>query len=72
MPDYYAILGVNVYSSKEDIAKAYRKIAVICHPDINPHIEVAEEFKKAALAYEILSDDAKRVMYEIRLYLSTI
>lgn len=72
MEDYYSILGVDFSSTKEDIAKAYRKIAITSHPDINPHIEFAEKFKKASLAYEILSDDAKRVMYEIRLYLSTI
>ncbi|MCL2070137.1 MAG: molecular chaperone DnaJ [Treponema sp.] len=63
--DYYEVLGVQKNASKDDIKKAYRKIAVQSHPDKNPGDKAAEEkFKEAAEAYEILSDDQKRQAYD--------
>ncbi len=63
--DYYEILGVGKSSSKDELKKAYRKIAVKYHPDKNPDNPDAEEkFKEAAEAYEILSDDQKRQQYD--------
>ncbi|MBO8130688.1 MAG: molecular chaperone DnaJ [Candidatus Marinimicrobia bacterium] len=63
--DYYKILGVPRNATKEEIKKAYRKIALKYHPDRNPGDKEAEEkFKEAAEAYAVLSDDEKRKIYD--------
>jgi molecular chaperone DnaJ len=63
--DYYDVLGIQKGTSKEDIKKAYRKLAVQYHPDKNPGNKEAEEkFKEATEAYEVLSDDKKRAAYD--------
>ena len=63
--DYYEVLGVNKGSSKDEIKKKYRKIAMKYHPDRNPDDKSAEDkFKEAAEAYEVLSDDQKRQRYD--------
>lgn len=63
--DYYEVLGVSRSATKEDLKKAYRKLAMQYHPDRNPDNKQAEEkFKEAAEAYEILNDDNKRARYD--------
>ncbi|ARV10462.1 molecular chaperone DnaJ [Winogradskyella sp. PC-19] len=63
--DYYDILGVNKSASAAEIKKAYRKMALKYHPDKNPDNKEAEEkFKKAAEAYEVLSDADKKSRYD--------
>ncbi|GAB1257438.1 molecular chaperone DnaJ [Aurantivibrio plasticivorans] len=63
--DYYEILGVEKGVSDQDLKKAYRRIAMKCHPDRNPDDKEAEEkFKEASEAYEILSDKEKRAAYD--------
>ena len=63
--DYYEILGVNRNASKEELRKAYRKLAMQYHPDRNPNNKEAEEkFKEAAEAYEVLNDDEKKSRYD--------
>ena len=59
--DYYKILGVEKSASKEDIKKAFRKLAHEHHPDKGGN---AEKFKEASEAYSVLSDDAKRSQYD--------
>ena len=63
--DYYEVLGVSRNATKEDLKKAYRKLAMQYHPDRNPDDKQSEEkFKEAAEAYEILNDDNKRARYD--------
>ena len=63
--DYYDILEVPKGASKEELKKAYRKKALKFHPDKNPGDANAEEnFKEAAEAYEVLSNDEKRARYD--------
>lgn len=63
--DYYEILGITKNATAAEIKKAYRKKAVQYHPDKNPGDKKAEEmFKKAAEAYEVLSDDNKKARYD--------
>ncbi len=63
--DYYEVLGVSKSAGKDEIKKAYRKMALQFHPDKNPGDHTAEEkFKEAAEAYEVLSDDNKRARYD--------
>ncbi len=63
--DYYQTLGVAKNASKEDIKKAYRKLARQYHPDMNPGDKRAEDnFKDLNEAYEVLSDPAKREKYD--------
>lgn len=63
--DLYDILGVDEDASKEEIKKAYRKLARKHHPDRNPDDPDAEEkFKELQKAYSILSDEEKRQQYD--------
>jgi molecular chaperone DnaJ len=63
--DLYAVLGVARTSSKEDIKKAYRKLAMQHHPDKNPGNKESEAlFKEASHAADVLLDDEKRKMYD--------
>jgi molecular chaperone DnaJ len=65
--DYYQILGVKKDASEEEIKKAYRKLALKYHPDKNPNNPEAErKFKEAAEAYEVLSNEEKRKLYDAR------
>ncbi|GAK97457.1 chaperone protein DnaJ [Nonlabens tegetincola] len=65
MADFYEVLGIDRNASAAEIKKAYRKKAVKYHPDKNPGDAEAEEmFKKAAEAYETLSDPQKKARYD--------
>ena len=63
--DYYEILGVSKTASQDEIKSSYRKLAMKYHPDRNPGDQQAEDnFKEAAEAYEILSDQNKKARYD--------
>ena len=63
--DYYETLGLSKSATSAEIKKAYRKMAIKYHPDKNPDNKAAEEkFKKAAEAYEILSNSDKKAKYD--------
>ncbi|MGF1583928.1 MAG: molecular chaperone DnaJ [Bacteroidales bacterium] len=63
--DYYEVLGIKKNATQAEIKAAYRKKALLHHPDKNPGDPSAEEkFKEAAEAYEILGNEQKRARYD--------
>jgi molecular chaperone DnaJ len=65
MRDYYEILGVDRAATPDIIKKAYRGLAMKCHPDRNPGDKDAEQrFKQINEAYDILKDEQKRAAYD--------
>ncbi len=63
--DYYEVLGVEKGASIDEIKKAYRKLAIKYHPDRNPGDKEAEgKFREATEAYDVLSDDKRRPLYD--------
>ncbi|MEM3126927.1 MAG: molecular chaperone DnaJ [Candidatus Woesearchaeota archaeon] len=62
--DYYEILGIPKNASKEEIKKAYKKLAKKYHPDLNKEPGSAEKFKEINEAAAVLSDDKKREQYD--------
>lgn len=63
--DYYKILGIEKDATEQEVKKAYRKLAIIHHPDKNPgDDEAAERFKEIQEAHETLSDSQRRARYD--------
>src|SRR6266550_9204354 len=63
--DYYEVLGVSRTASDQEIKSAYRRLAMLYHPDKNPNDSGAEEkFKEAAEAYGVLADGEQRRRYD--------
>jgi len=63
--DLYEILGVSRTAKPEEIKKAYRRLAKQHHPDVNPGNKAAEErFKEVTAAFEVLSDEKRRKLYD--------
>lgn len=62
--DYYEVLGVSKNASKDEIKKAYRKLAKEYHPDRNKEAGAEDKFKEVQEAYDILSDEQKRSAYD--------
>src|SRR6201986_1119373 len=63
--DYYETLGVEKGADQETLKKAFRKLAMECHPDRNPGDKNAEhKFKELNEAYDVLKDDQKRAAYD--------
>jgi molecular chaperone DnaJ len=63
--DYYEVLGVARTATDQEIKSAYRKLALMHHPDRNPGDKAAEDkFKEAAEAYAVLADTDKRHLYD--------
>ena len=63
--DYYEVLGVQKSANKDEIKKAYRKLALKYHPDKNKGDKASEEkFKEGSEAYHVLSDDKRKANYD--------
>ena len=62
--DYYEVLDVPKDASKQEIKRAYRKLALEYHPDRNKSPDAEEKFKEISEAYAVLSDDEKRSQYD--------
>jgi curved DNA-binding protein CbpA len=66
--DYYKVLGINRTASHSDIRSAYRKLARLKHPDVNPGSDAAaQEFALLSKAYHVLIDPQERAYYDEQL-----
>ena len=64
MDNYYGILGVSRNASQEEIKKAFYQMARKYHPDNNPSQDTTEMMQRITLAYQTLSDESKKVVYD--------
>lgn len=64
MKNYYFILEVSVSAQQADIKRAYRKLALLYHPDRNASPNAAAIFREVNEAYEVLSDPQKKILYD--------
>ncbi len=62
--DFYEVLGVDKNTSQDDIKKAYRTLAKKYHPDINKEPGAEAKFKEVQEAYDVLSDEKKKQLYD--------
>ena len=64
MKDYYTILGVSPLASGQDIQRAFRRLALEYHPDVNRNSEAEAKFQEINAAYQVLKDAARRAEYD--------
>ncbi|KAF2135577.1 uncharacterized protein K452DRAFT_239124, partial [Aplosporella prunicola CBS 121167] len=60
----YATLGISATASHVEIKQAYRRLALLHHPDKNPRPDATEQFQRISAAWELLSDPTKRNAYD--------
>ncbi|MBP6918249.1 MAG: DnaJ domain-containing protein [Legionellaceae bacterium] len=62
--DYYAVMGLQLDASAQDVKTAYRRLARKYHPDLNKEVDAEKKFKDLGEAYEVLKDPEKRKIYD--------
>ncbi|SDU47329.1 DnaJ domain-containing protein [Desulfobacula phenolica] len=62
--DYYSLLKIDRNATENDIKKAYKKLAMEFHPDVNTEENAEEKFKVISEAYAVLKDNQKRQLYD--------
>lgn len=62
--EYYSLLQIDRNASQEDVKKAYRKLAMKFHPDVDTDKDAEEKFKALGEAYSVLGDTGKRRVYD--------
>ena len=62
--DYYDVLGVSRSADGKELKRAYRQLARKFHPDVNKEPDAEQKFKEISNAYEVLSDDQKKAIYD--------
>ena len=63
--DYYAVLGVRPNADADEIKAAYRRLARVLHPDVNPDPSAQEQFKEVTRAYQVLSGPGQRHTHDL-------
>jgi curved DNA-binding protein CbpA len=71
-PSLYEVLGVPATADAEAIKQSFKNLAKQYHPDVNPDPGAAEQFRVINEAYQTLSDDAKRRLYDVRISVGSI
>ena len=64
--DYYKELGLEPIASDEELKRAYRKLALKYHPDMNKEAGGTEKFHRVSEAYDVLSDRMSRIVFRGR------
>lgn len=64
MKDYYDLLRISRTASDAEIKQAFRRLAILLHPDKNPHPDAPAAFQELNEAYEVLGDPASRMLYD--------
>ncbi len=64
MKDYYALLRISRSATDAEVKQAYRRLAILLHPDKNPHPDAPIAFQEINEAYEVLGDTIKRALYD--------
>jgi DnaJ-class molecular chaperone len=62
--DHYEVLGISKSASTGDIRRAYRALALRCHPDVYAGADAGRRFREVAEAYDVLHDPAQRARYD--------
>lgn len=64
MTDYYCLLKVARNAGPDEIRRAYRRMAILLHPDKNPHPQASDGFRAVTEAWEVLGDPVKKAIYD--------